>query len=307
MAYANVETWKPYTKQAAILDRAMEHIQSVPYKVSARWVFYRLLQEGYYNEKKDYRNFISLTSRARHAFYNSWHPMTLADDTRKMVKYSTFGNRPEPDIEAIVTEGKSDAEEELERAKDAYKNYRYVYSYSVDPKYYQDYILLIMFEARAMSQQFETYTHGITLCPFGGQPSIPYKYSIARYIESEYQDYRKDVVVLYFGDLDDAGLQIFESGRDDIQKWCNVPIHFIRCGLNDEHVERFGVPENFEHPGYQWEALTDPQAREIINEGLEPYHRPDAEDLALEEEHRIEETVGMAVNEYVDRIRTEEE
>lgn len=58
-----IRGWKPQGKTAPILDRAMEHIKSVEYKVSARWVFYRLLQEGHYSDKNDYKNkFIPMTS-----------------------------------------------------------------------------------------------------------------------------------------------------------------------------------------------------------------------------------------------------
>ena len=60
--------YKPYKKGREILNRAMEHIKSVDYKVSLRWVFYRLLQEGYYN-KKDYQSWVQASSRARHAFF----------------------------------------------------------------------------------------------------------------------------------------------------------------------------------------------------------------------------------------------
>ena len=119
-----------------------------------------------------------------------------------------------------------------------------------------------------MTQQFRLYTDGLTLCPFGGQPSIPFKYQIAKYIEQQHEKYQKDVMVLYFGDLDESGLKIFNTGEEDISKWCDAPIEFIRCGLSDEQVRQYQIPENVDHPGYQWEALTDEQAREIITEDV---------------------------------------
>ena len=211
MAYKN-DDWQPHKKSAELLNRAMEHLQSVSYQVSVRWVFYRLLQDGLYSKKSDYLNFVQLTSRARHGEWNGWTPQTLADETRDMLIFPNDGERPEPDLQWLIRRGVEDAKEEKESLLEQYENYRFQLSYDVDPNYYQDCILLVMFEARAMSQQFQLYTDGLTLCPFGGQPSIPFKYRIAKYIERQHEKYAMDVVVLYFGDLDEAGVTIFKTG-----------------------------------------------------------------------------------------------
>ncbi len=293
-------SYQPYGRTKTILEKAMEHIESVPYQVSVRWVFYRLLQEGFYNEKKDYVKFIMLTSRARKNWYGNWSPSTLADDTRSMKAFVNAGEEiPAPDISLLIEEQKDEALGEIEYHKDQAENYVHRFSYEIDPNYYQHNFCLIMFEARAMMQQFRTYTHGLTLCPFGGQPSIPYKWNIAKYIEQECEKYSKDAIVLYFGDLDEAGSNIFYAGREDITNWCDAKVTFIRCGLTQEHVEKYQIPENFEHPGYQWEALTDTQAREIINESLEQYYNFMAAQQARDEELQIQEQVENAVNEYL--------
>lgn len=289
--------YTPYGATKRILDRAMEHIQSVSYQVSVRWVFYRLLQEGLYNKKSDYAKFIALTSRARHAWYNGWDPTTLADETRAMVVAKVNGDPPDIGIESAIEHGVKLAEEEREDYREQFENYRYRHAFDIDTNYYQERFCLIMFEARAMGQQFRTYTDGLTLCPFGGQPSIPYKWAIAKYIEDRCAHYEKPAVVLYFGDLDDAGESIFRAGKTDIGAWCSAPIHFVRCGLTQEQVERYGIPENFEHPGYQWEALTDAQAPEIIESSLAEFYDMDAAERAEEESARIRIEVTQAVNE----------
>src|SRR3990167_7704112 len=82
----NRDNYKPEEETAVILDRGYELIQSVPYKVSTRWVFYQLLQEGYYNSKQDYANkWVKATSRARHAGYKDWRWDTLSDETREII------------------------------------------------------------------------------------------------------------------------------------------------------------------------------------------------------------------------------
>ncbi len=37
--------WEPRKNSRSVLDQAWRHVGSVPYEVSLRWVFYRLLQK----------------------------------------------------------------------------------------------------------------------------------------------------------------------------------------------------------------------------------------------------------------------
>ncbi len=146
-----------------------------------------------------------------------------------------------------------------------------------------------------MTQQFQHYTDGISLYPFGGHPSIPFKWQIAKTIERCHRRYQKPVKILYFGDLDEAGEIIYRKAVQDVQSWCNVQFDFIRCGLNDDQVEKYDVPENFEHPGYQWEALTDEGAGEIITEGVSQFISDDV----IEDTRQQEEEIGQDVIEKI--------
>src|SRR5258708_37953828 len=75
--------WKPQAKTALMLARALEIIKSVAYEVSARWLFYRLLQESFYGSKDDYHNrFLPAISDARHEEYGGWNPFNLSYNTR---------------------------------------------------------------------------------------------------------------------------------------------------------------------------------------------------------------------------------
>ena len=137
-----------------------------------------------------------------------------------------------------------------------------------DPFYEMDRYVVIGFEARAMVEQFTHYTEGINLFPFGGDAHIEPKWKIAKHFEAAFGWYGKPMQFLYFGDRDDKGEEIFDAAIKDIQEWCEHPIDFQWCGLTKEHVKEFDLPENPEakKPGqYQWEALTDPQAKQIIS------------------------------------------
>ena len=143
--------------------------------------------------------------------------------------------------------------------------------------YTQPYYLELWFEARAMADQFRYYTQNITLRPMAGQPSIPFKWETAKFIERAAEVYRRPVVILYFGDLDPGGECIEQVICDDVGKWCGVDFDFIRCGLNPGDPERYDIPENPDKPGeYQWEALSDAAASEIITSNVDRFVRHDA-------------------------------
>jgi hypothetical protein len=230
--------WKPSPKNSKILDIAMKHIKSVPYKVSVRWLFYRLLQDGIYKKKTDYHNkYGDLISRARHTFYNGWRPDTLADESRNMI------------WRGIGSFNENQAIDNIRCNLDKFLN--------------QDYFVMLLYEANAMTGQFEEYTSYIPLVPFGGDPSIPYKWDTAMAVNNAYKLYGLPVVLLYFGDCDDKGEQIQETAINDVRKWCPVDFEVIRCGLTLKQALKYKLPKNPDRPNeYQWEALTDVQARE---------------------------------------------
>ena len=147
---------------------------------------------------------------------------------------------------------------------------------------------MIMYEAKAMTGQFEEYTKHIPLIPFGGVPSIPFKYDIAKVIEWADKRYGKPIVILYFGDCDKKGKQIPKSALKDIRNWCNIDFEFIHCGLTLEQARKFKLPEDPEKPGkFQWEALDDVQAKDIICSNVKKYQKKNRFKEIEEEEKRI--------------------
>lgn len=271
----------PNKYTAAVLERAFDIVQSVPYQVSARWLFYRLLQEGYYSTKQDYANkFLKAVSAARKSFYGAWRPDTLADETRTPIHRGVGWDNGASWLDAV-----SKAECEL------------------DKWHSQNFYLECWYEARAMTDQFRHYTEHVTLRPMGGQPSIPYKWQTAKELERAASRYGNPIVILYFGDLDPAGEQISKTVESDVREWCSAPFEFIRCGLTAEQVRRYDVPENIEHPGaFQWEALSDSGARDIIQGNISRFLRHDAILEVIERERHASEFLSKllktAIREY---------
>ena len=268
-------TYNPRPETEDLLNHAFEHINSVTYKVSLRWVFYRLLQDGFYSTKEDYKRLVSITSRARKSFWNGWHPNLLADESRHPI-YEGWGYEDEEEWTEIIKEQGIGC--------------------TLDKTIGQEVRVIIAYEARAMTEQFKQYTDGIDLFPFAGDASIPYKWTLAKEIENS----TIPVVLIYFGDYDEKGLQIADSAMRDIRAWSMEPFEFIRGGLSDDHIRYYDIPENPDKPNeYQWEALTDDQASEIIEEALESWWSREQYELVLEREHKAE----VELKEYLKGFR----
>jgi len=189
-------SWHPQGKTAQILGRAWYHCSSVSYSVSLRWLFYRLLQDGIFRNKADYKRLKdSVMAPARKNFHGPWRPWTLADETR-----AGF----------IEGDGYAGEDEWLTSLADGLV-------VEFDKWSTQAHYIAIAFEAKAMLGQFRQYAPGITLFPCGGDPSIPFKWEIARHLSAKAEKYQVPVKLFYFGDLDPKGLAIPESLLRDIQ------------------------------------------------------------------------------------------
>lgn len=97
-----------------------------------------------------------MLSKARKTFFNDWRPDTLADDTRAPV---------------VRGDGFLDEKEWFDAVGQA--------RCKLDKWWYQANYVEFWFEPKAMRGQFEYFTEHVTLRPFGGDPSIPYKWQSA--------------------------------------------------------------------------------------------------------------------------------
>lgn len=235
----------------AILDIVIGFVRSVPYRVSARWAFYRLLQDGHVTGKEAYGWFLWLTGQARKEFRRRWRPDTLEDDTWAVIErgWGYLDHRTWLRALPLNVHGCSD---------------RWKYQ----PNY-----VLVLYEAAAMSGQFDHYLPPfVSRCAFKGDVSIPTNWDIAQHIAAMRERYGKPVKVVYFGDLDPKGMQIPLSALADVRAWASPEFEWVRAGLNEGDDDVYDIPENPEKPGtYQWEALDDEQAGTLITESLEQF------------------------------------
>jgi len=263
-------SYKPKPESKHILRRAWDWVQSVAYAVTARWVFYRLLQDGTYTEKKGYRHLLGLLSKARKEFYDKWRPWTLADDTRAPILMQREG------YYGLHLRGNGFKGEKAWLATITQELNCPLNRWSSQPIYAE-----IWFEAAAMQGQFLYYANeNIPLLAFRGDISIPEKWRTAKRLAERYKAFRKPIHIYYFGDYDPKGLQIPISAWADIGTWAAALmikqgvepqktrqiLNYHRIGINAEHINELQIPENPERPGtYQWEALDDQQAAFLID------------------------------------------
>ena len=250
-----------------MLTQALEAIKTVDYPVSLRWIYYRLIDNyGWPKCLKTLNKLTSATSVARKEEQYGWDPDTLTDETRQIYYPAGIGIS-----ETKWIQNRQKQSCTLDKGK--------------PPR------IIVIFEARAMLKQFEKYTapYHVTLVPLAGDASISLKSELSKLLAEFMYEAEKDgtiapenyTTVLYFGDRDAKGDQIPETARKDIEKFIHkhinlapgyMPYNWIRCGLSTEQATKLKLTTDPERKGkYQWEALTDPQAREIIEDSLNKY------------------------------------
>jgi len=287
--FIEISKYHPSKRNRIVLNRAWELIESVDYSVTLRWLFYRLLQEGYYKDKEGYDDLDRIVSMARKRHYKRWRQDTLIDKSRNAT---------------ILGHGEENIDDCIKGIPDIADNLYFFISHF----YHQEYYVEIWFEANAMMGQFEHYTERISLVPFGGHPSIPYKWKMAKRLEEKAQQFNKPVKILYFGDCDKAGRTIEEAAVKDIYEWCEVEFEVIRGGLSLDQIASWEaqgivIPENYEKPGqYQWEAIPDQQASELIQNTLAKYIDIDIIKQVKEEENIAEEKWQFKVREKLEEL-----
>jgi len=273
MAEGKAKPYRASPRIAEILNWCLKRVEAVPYRVTARWLFYRLVQERGFH-KGEYKNFLKWTSKARKRFFDGWAPDTLIDDTRQS---------------RVRGHGYQSAEAWM----DNFKRERCI----LDKYIAQQNIVEIWFEAEAMYSQFNYYTEAyhVTLRPFKGDASIDYKWRIAKDLD-RLAMYCKPIIILYFGDYDSKGLEIPNNALRDIRSWSSIQFQFFRCGINEEHIQQFNLTECPENPGaYQWEALNETAAQQLILGNLE-------KNWSLGSVKRVEQEEAQATARWVQLI-----
>jgi len=102
-------------------------------------------------------------------------------------------------------------------------------------------------------------------------------------------------------DDDPKGFDIPKAALADIREWSDAEFEFVRVGLNEGDGKRLGIPANPEDPGhYQWEALGDDQAGEMITEAVSRYYSKEALAVIKAEQAEITAKFHDRFGEFID-------
>ena len=97
----------------------------------------------------------------------------------------------------------------------------------------------------------------------------------------------QDPIILYFGDLDASGVQMFEATQETLENEMDLAgVTFKRCGLLPEHISRYSLPNNpdavkkndtrykafvkrFGHLAVELDAVPPRELQNLIRESIE--------------------------------------
>lgn len=275
--------WEPRGENAEWLKWTLERVKEVPYKVTTRWAFYALHDSNRAKYPKEfYKKFKDFTAKARKQYWGGWDPDTLADDTRAASNH--YGN-------------------EYQSIKQFFEYQKYSRP-KLDWLKYQDNIVFVCFEAKAMKSQFDYHLNDyrVNMWPFGGDASIPFKRSLAAALGDAEAAYpNKDLYVLYFGDYDPKGLEIPDNAMHDVRAWSGVDFDFVRLGINADHVEEYNLPDD-ETGKYQWEALNERAAESLISRVFD-YYDKDALMMVKQRERKAGEIWESVVDDAIEKAK----
>ncbi len=178
--------------QNVILPRAAEIVDSYDTRVTLRQLHYRLVSQGiggYLNNDDDYNILATRTAKLR----REGRFPDLSDNTRSIHRYRSF--------------------ESVEQALKVAAN-----TYNRDGQETQDYRIYIAVEKRGIVAQLDSWftePYDIPIIPTGGYCSTP----LFKQINDDALSDDRPSVLLYAGDLDPSGLDIFRHFVEQSLGW----------------------------------------------------------------------------------------
>jgi len=296
---------RPTDETLAILNRALHHIRSVPYKVDARFVFYRMKDESEkllqnqwpqkpgedHSDHKDRMrsNFSGILSRARHTpmgvhpDLDPWTPELLEDESR-------------PHLDGRLG-GHSDMADWLDGL--GVHVSCWIDKPDLDPWAEQPNYVFVTVEAIGMMGQFRHHAsgYGVPVWPFKGDCSIPVKGALANemnWVADTYPD--ADLVVIHFGDEDGKGNEIPLDNLAHVQTWTEAKFTAYRGGLLPRHLEEL----DWDGSTMEWQSLPDAQAGMVIRDALDRFIDKDRYRKAVEEANEKHDELDDKMRERLD-------
>lgn len=277
-------TWTPKRRKQAEQIVAVVNSLSSYWPLTLRQIYYRLVAAGIIaNTRSKYNDLSKLIKQMRLDGMLPWEVME--DRVRRL----------------STKRGEEDAETFIKKELGWFLN-----GYSRCLVQGQENYVEVWVEKDALSRIFEdvAYPYCVRCVTCRGYQSMTF---LKAYADRALAAMAKDQtpVVLYFGDLDPSGVQMFEAAQQSLEDELDViGVDFIRVGLNPEQVAAHKLPNNPD--ALKW---SDVRAKGYVKRfgeiavELDALHPATLEDMARE---AIENQCDMALFEEQREIEAEE-
>jgi len=217
-------TWTPKRRKQA--DEIITVVNSLSdyWPLTLRQIYYRLVAAGIVaNTRSKYNDLSKITKQMRLDGMLLWEVME--DRVRRV----------------STKRGEEDADTFIKKEMGLFLN-----GYSRCLVQGQENYVEVWVEKDALSRILEdvAYPYCIRTVTCRGYQSMTFLKAYADRAEAA-MDRKQTPVVLYFGDLDPSGVQMFEAAQQTLEDELDViGVDFIRVGLNPEHVVAHNLPNN---------------------------------------------------------------
>lgn len=222
MAKIKLKDWNPRSSTKEIIEIIVKLVEQYDIPLTVRQVHYKLVEipEAHHpNTQSAYSKCSRILTKMRQAGLLDWDK--IIDETRTIYKTESY-----EDID--------DAEERLlqEYRRDRWKD--------------NDYYIEVWTEKRTLVRQFYQITneYDVFLASGGGFSSSSYIYDAIRRLHSKIED-GKEIIILYFGDLDPSGDFMDVDIQKRFEEW-GVDVKMKRICLNYSHLKEFNLPKKFD-------------------------------------------------------------
>jgi hypothetical protein len=281
--------YRPQRKTRQLIDLILELVSKYDIPVTVRQVHYLLVgiaQINHPNTLSGYQKVSRILTDMRYGGLLDWDK--IVDQSRDVYKQESY----------------KDIGEAVNMLLARYRRDRWQGS---------DYYVEVWVEKRTVINQFYPITNGadVYLASGGGFSSATYVYEARERLKAQ-QDMGKEIVVLYFGDLDSSGEFMSEDIEKRFKEW-RIDLSVKRVCLNDEHLRQYNLPMTFDVPVRSGDQIVNKLERDPRAKRFAEKHKGMLFQVELEalDPNILREMLVAALSEYVDeeeqkRIRTKE-
>lgn len=282
-----------------LLVEIIKVIESYDTKLTVRQIYYQLVTKHFIeNVRSQYQRVSKILVKARHDGDVDWD--AIEDRTRQSEGGDDSEKTPEGHFESAV-----------DYLKNCWKYFR-LPMWKNQPRYIE-----IWFEKQALQGIFseETSKFNVTQLACRGYSS----HTMGRELQIRIEDVTnerpeiKEIHIIYFGDLDPSGLDIYRFIQDMCSRF-GLTIKFERVAITKEQVRKYNIPPMFakktdsrydkfvaEHGTdvVELDALNPTVLQELIKESIEKHFDESIHDAVVKEQGNMRDDIREMIKEKI--------